>query len=413
MRILMVSEDLPSPTLGGLAKHVLTLCKTFKQHGHSIDLMGSNEHVWPIDQPISLYAYHFFPELTGQYLGWKEITLGIFNPLKRTYTAKRFAHAIKRRASSYDVIHYHGHYPNLAAFIPSKVNFIQTRHDQGSECLTHIRFKKGTICNSIDASACAACRTAHPNFLQKYISTIAVKRYRHEVQQGFQKHKTLFVSDFLKTKASYCLGKHHSGITLHNFIDQQDIATAKSTVNYLPLRNSTKHKKKIFIAAKLYEAKGVAALLEVLHHQPIPHIEIIIAGDGEQEQLLRDRYQNSHIHFLGWQSASNALAYAMQADAMIIPSICEEACSTTVLEGLALGKPVFALARGGTTELAMYETYPKQLQLFTDMTSLVAALAIFQPSSNSAIAQNRYPDVIHAAQSLIAIYQHPSGLLST
>ena len=176
MRILMVSEDLPSPTGGGLAKHVLTLCKTFKQQGHYIDLMGSNEHAWPIDHPISSYAHHFYPELTGQYLGWKEIALGIFNPLKRTYTAKRFAYAIQRRASHYDVIHYHGHYPNLAAFIPSNVNFIQTRHDQGSECLTHIRFKKGTICNSIDASDCAGCRALHPNFLQKLISTL-MKRF--------------------------------------------------------------------------------------------------------------------------------------------------------------------------------------------------------------------------------------------
>jgi glycosyltransferase involved in cell wall biosynthesis len=412
MRILMVSEDLPSPTGGGLAKHVLTLCKTFKQQGHYIDLMGSNEHAWPIDHPTSLYAHHFYPELTGQYLGWKEIALGIFNPLKRTYTAKRFAHAIQRRASNYDVIHYHGHYPNLAVFIPSKVNFIQTRHDQGSECLTHIRFKKGTICNSIDASDCAACRALHPNFLQKLISTLAVKRFRHEVRLGFQKHKTLFVSDFLKTKANHCLGNHHSGITLHNFIDQQDIAIAKKTSHYPSLSIPTKHRQ-FFIAAKLYEAKGVAALLEALLHHPIADIEIIIAGDGEQEQWLRDRYQSPYIHFLGWQSATNTLVYAMQADAMIIPSICEEACPTTVLEGLALGKPVFALARGGTTELRIYENYPKQLQLFNDMTSLAASLAIFQPSSNSAIAQNRYPDVIHAAQSLIALYQHPPGPLSS
>ena len=412
MRILMVSEDLPSPTLGGLAKHVLTLCKTFKHQGHYIDLMGSNEHIWPTDDPTSHYAYHFFPELTGQYLGWKEIALGIFNPLKRTYTARRFAHAIKRRASNYDVIHYHGHYPNLAAFIPSHLNFIQTRHDQGSECLTHIRFKNGAICNSIDTSVCAACRTSHPNFLQKFISTLAVKRFRHEVRLGFQKHKTLFVSDFLKTKANHCLGNHYSGITLHNFIDQQAITTAKNTWHSLPLPKPNQHTR-FFIAAKLYEAKGVAALLDALHHHPIPNMEIIIAGDGEQEQWLRDHYQNPHIHFLGWQSTSNTLACAMQADAMIIPSICEEACPTTVLEGLALGKPVFALARGGTTELAMYETYPNQLQLFNDMTSLAASLAIFKPRSNSAIEQNRYPDVIHAAQSLITLYQQPPGPLST
>jgi hypothetical protein len=43
----------------------------------------------------------------------------------------------------------------------------------------------------------------------------------------------------------------------------------------------------------------------------------------------------------------------------------------------------------------------------------LSSLAIFKPISNYTIAQNRYPDVIHAAQSLITLYQQPPGPLST
>lgn len=411
MRILMVSEDLPAHTLGGLAKHVLTLCKTFKQHGHQVDLIGNNDMAWSEDRPTSFYVNNFYPELKGQYLGWKEISLGIFNPLKRTHTAKNFARAIKLRASKYDVIHYHGHYPNIAKFIPNHINFIQTRHDQGSDCLTHVRFKNGAICNSIDAQDCAKCRTKQANWLQKAISTLAVNRFRCEVSEGFKKHKTLFVSDFLKSNARRGLDYDNSGITLHNFIDSRDIAKAKlASLSFVPNINKPM---RFFIAAKLYEAKGIAALLEAIQSLHNTDFQLTIAGDGEQEQWLKERFNNQRIHFLGWQTASDTLAYAMQADAVIIPSICEEACPTTVLEGLALGKPVFALARGGTTELSIYETYPNQLRLFNDIKSLAASLAIFQSPSNSAIAQNRYPDVSHVAQSLINIYQLPPGPIST
>jgi glycosyltransferase involved in cell wall biosynthesis len=59
----------------------------------------------------------------------------------------------------------------------------------------------------------------------------------------------------------------------------------------------------------------------------------------------------------------------------IVPSVCEEACSTTVLEALALGRPCLALARGGTPELMRYQRYPGQLRLAPDMPALVGAIA--------------------------------------
>ena len=77
------------------------------------------------------------------------------------------------------------------------------------------------------------------------------------------------------------------------------------------------------------------------------------------------------MRFLGWQDYGSALAVAARGRLCVVPSVCEEACSTTVLEALALGKTCIALARGGTPELASYQQYPGQLLLAETMPALV------------------------------------------
>ena len=42
MRILLASEDLPTPGMGGLARHVLALARALITDGHTVDLMGSH-----------------------------------------------------------------------------------------------------------------------------------------------------------------------------------------------------------------------------------------------------------------------------------------------------------------------------------------------------------------------------------
>ena len=59
---------------------------------------------------------------------------------------------------------------------------------------------------------------------------------------------------------------------------------------------------------------------------------------------------------------------------LVIPSVWEEPCGTTVLEALALGKQCLALARGGTPELGAYQYYDGQLQLAETMPRLVERL---------------------------------------
>ena len=399
----MVSEDLPSAGMGGLARHVLSLSRALVAAGHEVDLMGND------DIPISAaggdfdFEGHFFPELSGQFDGWKEMTLGVFIPPKRSAIARRFARAILRRAPHYDAIHYHGHLPNIARHIPSGVNFIQTRHDQGSDCLIHTRFKRGRICRSADARNCAECRTWQPNALQRTVSTIAVTRFRSEVAEGFRRHKTVFVSDLLRQNLVRSFGPGHWGVTVHNFVDRELLKAARAKPSALtddgPLR--------VFIAAKLYPAKGVEAFLETLAPKMDHSMVIDIVGDGSDEQRMREHFPFATFH--GWQDWQASLTLASRAHAVVVPSVCEEACPSTVLEGLLLGKTVFALELGGTPELAAYECGPSQLRLHATMTELVDALLAFRPRPDYPLSPRTPTGAAEAAGQLLALYRLPPG----
>lgn len=403
LRILMVSEDLPAPGMGGLARHTLALTRALIAAGHQVDLMGNDDYSPELAEGQLAFGGQFFPELRGQFEGWKEMSLGVFMPPKRSFIARRFARAILRRADAYDAIHYHGHLPNIACHLPRGLNFIQTRHDQGSDCLIHTRFKRGRICTSIDPVSCAECRSWQPGRVQQQVSALAVRHFRHEVMQGFARHKTVFVSDFLRRNLARSFGERQWGITLHNFIDADALVSVRNTVES-PLPAGPLQ---VFIAAKLYPAKGVLAFLLALAPWHHAGLRVSVAGDGSEEAELRERF--SWVHFHGWQSGEQTLRLAARAHVIVVPSVCEEACASTVLEGLLLGKTVFALRLGGTPELGRYASHAQQLRLFDDMAQLVQALTDYAPQPDTELAAHVRADADHAAASLLTLYRLPPG----
>ena len=409
MRILMVSEDLPAISMGGLARHVLALTRALVEAGHQVDLMGNDDvSISEAGEEFDISG-HFIPALHGQFEGWKELTLGCFVPFKRSVIAKRFAQAVLRRASHYDVIHYHGHLPNLAYFIPPEINFIQTRHDQGSDCLIHTRFARGQICRATDPAACAGCRTEQPNRLQRSLSVLAVQQFRKQVAAGFRRHKTIFVSDFLRRNIARSLGPGPWGVTVHNFVDSNRLREARSG-SHPALTVRSEQRLHVFIAAKLYPAKGVTQWLDALAAAPIKNrqrLQIDIAGDGPELADLRARYKQ--VNFLGWQSGSDSLKLAANADVIVVPSVCEEACASTVIEGLLLGKTVFALKLGGTPELEIYASAPQQLRLFNSMQALVEGILAFQPHADYTFAPHTPVSSADTAGRLLALYRLAPG----
>lgn len=407
MRILLVSEDIPYPSMGGLAKHVLTLARTLARAGHQVDLLGGTQHPLSAAGEEADFGGRFFGELDGHLANWKEVKLGMYNPLRRTWVARRFARIIMRHAADYDVVHYHGHFPNVARYISKHVNFVQTRHDQGSDCLLDTRFRNGQICSATDPASCAGCRTDRPNALQKTVSTIAVKRYRSEVADAFERHKTIFVSDMLHRNLKRTLGERQWGAVVHNFADLSAIRRARAAA--AERQDPRFH---VFVAGKLYPVKGIEAFLRELAPRMLPNMRVTVAGDGGDGPRLRAEFEGKQVAFAGWCSPQQTLNLAASADAVIVPSLWEEAFGSTTLEGLLLGKPTFALNRGATPELVMYASGPEQLRLHSDMSSLVQDLLAYSQRPRAADYQSMPEESAsaeHAVMQLLDIYRLPPG----
>ncbi|MCB1763060.1 MAG: glycosyltransferase family 4 protein [Gammaproteobacteria bacterium] len=374
MRILMVTEDLPHPAPGGLARHVLTLGQALQQAGHHVDYLGNgcSPTAWLLSRLSP--GQQLYTLLGSPPRGWKERSTGAFNPYRRPYTARRYAQAVVAIADNYDVVHYHGHFPNIAHYLPSHINFVQTRHDQGSDCLMQIRFRNGAVCTETAPEACAECAVDGPNSLQRCVSAWAVRRFRREVVSAFRRHKVIFVSESIRRSWLRCAGPGEWGAVVHNFIDYGQVQAAQEQ----PPAIARRSRYNVFIAAKLYQPKGVGALLECLQGRLPSDMQLVIAGEGMQMSELQARYAGDTVTFLGWLDYPELLARCAGADLVVVPSLLEESCATTILEALALGRPTMSLARGGTPELQCYARYPGQLLLFDAMQDLADRLITYR-----------------------------------
>lgn len=365
MKILLASEDLPGAQLGGLARHVVTLGNALLGAGHTVDILGRRHASGAAE------AGGFDGRMIGaidlRHPNWKESQLGLFNPLKRPWLARSLARTIAQHAPFYDVVHYHGHLPLVGDWLAPGMRFVQTRHDQGSECLTHLRFRAGAACAEQSARACAACVCAAPGALRQRVSAMAVQAYRDATARAFARHKTVFVSEFLRRRFASVVAHADlaNSCVIPNFVDGSAIARQAGAPVHAGLT---------VVAGRIDAGKGFGPLLAQAHARLPSGARLLVVGDGPERHVLQQRYAGSAVEFAGWRAHADVLALAAAAHVCVVPSLCEEACSTTVLEALALGRPCLALARGGTPELAQYQRYAGQLMLAPDMPTLVERL---------------------------------------
>ncbi|MFC0250848.1 glycosyltransferase family 4 protein [Massilia consociata] len=369
MRILMVSEDLPGDQIGGLGKHVVTLANRLLAEGHDVEILGRNDR--GLDGCAAQIGFrgHFRPGFDYARNGWKELQMGVFNPLKRPFFARKIATAINEHAHGFDVVHYHGHVPMVGLHVDESINYVQTRHDQGSECLTHLRFRDDAVCDNLvpgDCSACIARNDKSVGPMRRTVTALAVNGYRSQTARAFARHKTVFVSDFLRRQFLRAVPDADLSRcrVIHNFVDYPRLL-ATSRAAPAPEHGD------VVLVGRVDAGKGFGEFLAASQGRLPPGTRLTIAGDGPQRAALEARYGGGGVRFLGWQDYASTLALSARAHLCVVPSVCEEACSTTVLEALALGRQCVALARGGTPELAAYQQYDGQLQLAATMDELV------------------------------------------
>jgi glycosyltransferase involved in cell wall biosynthesis len=402
MKILIVTEDVPVTNLGGAGKHAILLGNALIEAGHEVELLGYLRSANTETNNGFVGKLHSKIDLSNT--GLKSVAMGIFNPIRQLLLAWRVWSAIKQLDyMSFDVIHYHGHIAELGILVPKHINYVHTLHDQGSECMTMLRFRNGGPCRLKSPVDCSGCATPKPNLVQKIVSAMAVMLHRKMAKIAFSRHKTIFVSDFLLTRFKQNVGGFNSlkPTVVHNFTD---VKTIKWLVNNAPKINHKNLRPTILIAGRVHVTKGQQAFLEEVPNSLLDKIEIRIVGDGPDLSKLKEMHEKRGIKFLGWMSQEDVYKETMLVDACVIPSIWEEPFGASSLEALVLGKKVFSLNQGGTPELARYCNYPNQLELFNDLSSLVKALSLIVPT-NTIANINLKADVTERLPEILNVYK--------
>ena len=405
----MASEDLPGSQVGGLGKHVVTLGNALLALGHEVAILGRNNH--GVEDCAAQIGFNgrFIPGFDWRRPGWKEAQLGVFNPLKRPWFARKIARAIDGHAVGFDVVHYHGHLPMVGLHVDSAINFVQTRHDQGSECLTHLRFRANSVCATVAPRDCSACICANAGPLRKSVTALTVDRYRSQSAEVFASRKTIFVSEFLRRQFLRAvpgadLSRCH---VLHNFVAADFLSRQAARAPGIDAGH-------ILLVGRVDTGKGFDQFLAEAAPRLPPEVSVTIVGDGPERARLEREHAGAQVRFLGWKEYAEVIRLAARSHLCVVPSVCEEACSTTVLEALALGKQCVALARGGTPELLRYQRFDGQLRLAHTMAELVdiaLALAVLAPPSRlgGALLRDDFgADAALALPKLLDFYAEPA-----
>jgi len=96
-------------------------------------------------------------------------------------------------------------------------------------------------------------------------------------------------------------------------------------------------------------SKGIEGL--VRSFAELPELELIVAGDGEMLDSLRQTYgDRRNISFLGSIENSALFELYRSATAVVLPSLAPETFGLTVVEGFAYGTPAVVRNAGGCKE---------------------------------------------------------------
>jgi glycosyltransferase involved in cell wall biosynthesis len=283
--------------------------------------------------------------------------LGVLSPLLVQQLGRPVLHAGRLRAllapGKWDVVNFHNvsliggpgilHYPRDAVTI-------YTAHEHWLVCPTHVLWRHRR--ERCDRRECLRCVIRHRRPPQLWRYTGALERGLRQV-------------DVVVARSEFSRAKHREfGLRREMEVLPYFLPAA---VDALPINPTSPHGRPFFFfAGRLERIKGLDDIVPAFASHP--EADLVIAGDGEHGQVLRDLARGMpNVTFLGRLAPERLPDYYHHAIATIVPSVCYETFGIVLIEAFRQGSPVLArrigpfpeiLAQAGAGEL--FET-PEEL----------------------------------------------------
>jgi glycosyltransferase involved in cell wall biosynthesis len=349
MNILVVNWSwYPS---GGDWTYVENIVNLYEQKGHQVIPFSMRD-----DRNLpSAYSDYFIENIDYKKVKKSNLIAGIKVVTKSIYSfeaqrnLERLLSTVKIDFAHVNVIH---HYitPTILKILKQRnIPIIWTLHEYTPICPDSIFVSNGQICERCFGGAFYNCIT-HACKKGSYLaSTVAaLENYVHKYLNYYD-YVDYYVcpSIFQYEKYKQFNFFNEKLVQLYHSYNYTEIEKAK----LLPKENQQRY---IVFVGRLEKIKGVHTLLKAM--QARPDILLKIVGDGTQEEELKvfkQIHQLDNITFLGKKNRQETLQIINGGEFLICPSECYEVLGFTVVEAMALSKPVIGAAIGGIPEMVI------------------------------------------------------------
>lgn len=319
MNILMVS-DVYFPRVNGVSTSIMTLRRELKAMGHSVTLV------------VPAYGMGELPEADIVRISGRPV---LMDPEDRLMSqAELKALPQKLSGQTFDLVHIHtpflAHYTGLHLAKTFNIPCVETYHTFFEEYLYHYvpflpkalmryaaRFFSRKQCTQVDGLVLPSI--AMDEALNRY----GIRAFRKIIPTGIE------LADF-----GHCDGSE--------FRRQHDIHPDRPVV--------------VYVGRVAFE-KNIEFLLLMLSQlrHTLPDVLLIIAGEGPAEGKLRKTVEglnlSTNVLFVGYLERSNELPACYCAGNAFVFASRTETQGLVLLEAMALGVPVVALAVMGTRDI--------------------------------------------------------------
>lgn len=248
-----------------------------------------------------------------------------------------------------DIAHIHLIYHQISpAILPIireyGIPIVQTLHDYKPICPTYSLVAQDEVCERCKGKRFYNATLQRCNRESLSASLLnSIEMYLHTAL-GWYNIPDVYItpSDFMRRKMIDFGMPADKFIHIPNFVDPQKYPYSASFEDYF-----------VYVG-RLVSIKGIKTLLLAMKQMDKDEVKLLIIGDGPQREELEklsSHLRLENVEFLGYKSEEALLDLMSQARFSVLPSEWYENCPMSVLESMAMGKPVIGARIGGIPEL--------------------------------------------------------------